>query len=41
MGAYDGAYNDIRFGGPETLEALNRTRNEEAVREIMKMGELP
>jgi serine/threonine protein kinase len=41
VGAYDGAYNDIRFGGPETLEALNRTRNEEAVREIMKMDELP
>jgi serine/threonine protein kinase len=41
VGAYDGAYNDIRFGGPETLEALNRTRNEEAVREILKIGELP
>lgn len=39
--AYDGAYNDIRFGGPETLEALNRTRNEEAIREVMKMGEVP
>ena len=35
---YDGAYNEMRFGGPETLEALNRARNEEAVRDIMKMG---
>jgi hypothetical protein len=35
---YDGAYNEMRFGGPETLEALNRARNEEAVKDIMKMG---
>ena len=27
---YDGAYNEVRFGGPATLKELNRIRNEEA-----------
>ena len=27
---YDGAYNEIRFGGPATLKELNRLRNEES-----------
>ena len=27
---YDGAYNEIRFGGPATLKELNRIRNEES-----------
>ena len=26
---YDGAYNEVRFGGPTTLTELNRLRNEE------------
>ena len=26
---YDGAYNEVRFGGPATLKELNRLRNEE------------
>ena len=28
---YDGAYNEVRFGGPATLGELNRLRNEESM----------
>ena len=28
---YDGAYNEVRFGGPATLKELNRRRTEEDI----------
>ena len=33
---YDGAYNEIRFGGPVTLKELNRLRNEESMNLIRR-----
>ena len=31
---YDGAYNEVRFGGPATIRELNRLRNEEGMNQL-------
>ena len=33
---YDGAYNEVRFGGPATLKELNRLRDEEGMNRIRR-----
>ena len=33
---YDAAYNEVRFGGPETLKELNRLRNKEGMDRIRR-----
>lgn len=35
MSDYDGAFNEVRFGGPDTLSGLMQLRNKEAF-DLMK-----
>ena len=37
---YDGAYNEVRFGGPATIRELNRLRNEEGMN-LLRMENQP
>ena len=37
LGIYDGAYNHVRFGGPETVKELMEQINEERSIEIQSM----
>ena len=36
---YDGAYNEVRFGGPATLKELNRLRHEEIMDSLRRENE--
>ena len=38
---YDGAYNEVRFGGPATLKELNLLRTEEDVDLLRREGNTP